>query len=82
MTLPLRIACVVAVRGWHLGEQGLWTKKTCFELGTRVPLIIAAPHIAASYGKLTLHMAELVDVCELRCVVCQPQSTAASNLSS
>lgn len=48
--------------GWHLGEQGLWTKKTVFELGTRVPLIIAAPHLTASHGKQTLHLAELVDV--------------------
>jgi iduronate 2-sulfatase len=48
--------------GWHLGEQGLWTKKTVFELGARVPLIIAAPHITASHGHTTLHLAELVDV--------------------
>jgi len=48
--------------GWHLGEQGLWTKKTNFELGTRVPLIIAAPHLTASHGKRTSQMAELVDV--------------------
>ena len=70
---------VLSGSGWHLGEQGLWTKKTCFELGTRVPLIIAAPHIAASYGKRTLHMAEMVDVCELHCIALsagRPQSTA------
>jgi len=48
--------------GYHLGEQGLWTKKTCFELGARVPLIIAAPHLTASHGKRTSQMAELVDV--------------------
>ena len=40
----------------------MWTKKTCFELGTRVPLIIAAPHITASHGKQTFAIAELVDV--------------------
>ena len=33
------------------------------ELGTRVPLIIAAPHLTASHGHTTLHLAELVDVC-------------------
>tara|TARA_B110000208_G_scaffold176848_1_gene223557 strand:+ start:151 stop:3924 length:3774 start_codon:yes stop_codon:yes gene_type:complete len=48
--------------GWHLGEQGLWTKKTCFELGARVPLIIAAPQLTASHGKRTSQMAELVDL--------------------
>ena len=45
-------------------RQGLWTKKTLFEVGTRVPLIIAAPHLPASHGQTTLHIAELVDVCE------------------
>ena len=48
--------------GFHLGEQGLWTKKTCFELGARVPLIIASPRLTASHGKRTSQMAELVDV--------------------
>ena len=43
-------------------EPGLWTKKSNFELGTRVPLIIAAPHVTASHGKRTSKMAELVDV--------------------
>ena len=45
-----------------MGEQGLWTKKTLFELGNRVPLIIAAPHFMASHGKQTSAIAELVDV--------------------
>jgi iduronate 2-sulfatase len=26
--------------GWQLGEHGEWCKQTCFELATRVPLII------------------------------------------
>ena len=48
-------------------RQGLWTKKTLFEVGTRVPLIIAAPHLPASHGQTTLHITELVDVCESSC---------------
>ena len=28
-----------------------------------MPLIIAAPHLTASHGHTTLHLAELVDVC-------------------
>lgn len=36
-----------------------------FELGTRVPLIIAAPHLTTSHGQKTTHLAELVDVSTL-----------------
>ena len=61
-------------------RQGLWTKKTLFEVGTRVPLIIAAPHLPASHGQTTLHIAELVDVCESS-YLCHPlvARTRASN---
>ncbi|MDD9866192.1 MAG: sulfatase, partial [Verrucomicrobiales bacterium] len=52
--------------GFHLGEQGLWTKANNFELSTRVPLIVSAP--GQPHGK-TDALVELVDVfptvCEL-----------------
>ena len=47
--------------GFHLGEQGLWTKANNYELSTRVPLIIAAPN-QASKGTTTRGMVEFVDV--------------------
>ena len=31
--------------GWHLGEYAMWEKRTNWELGTRVPLIMRVPWI-------------------------------------
>ena len=46
--------------GYHLGEQGLWTKANNFELSTRVPLIVSSPQ---HDGKVeTSALVELVDV--------------------
>lgn len=47
--------------GYHLGEQGLWTKANNFELSTRVPLIVCVPGASAS-GTTTNALVEFVDV--------------------
>ncbi len=47
--------------GFHLGEQGLWTKANNFELSTRVPLILAVPGLT-DRGSKTDGIVELVDV--------------------
>jgi iduronate 2-sulfatase len=47
--------------GYHLGENGIWTKMTNFERGTRVPLIVSLPKQATA-GQRTRAAVELVDL--------------------
>jgi len=46
--------------GFHLGEHGLWSKTTNFELDARVPLIISTPQHSA--GQRADGMVELLDL--------------------
>lgn len=47
--------------GYHLGEQGLWTKANNYELSTRVPLIVSVPGQETG-GRKCERLVELVDV--------------------
>lgn len=47
--------------GYHLGENGIFTKMTNFELGTRSPLIISVPGQKTA-GRRTRALVELVDI--------------------
>ncbi len=54
--------------GWHLGDHGIWGKATNYEIATRVPLIIDAPHVS-DRGESSETIVELLDlyptICEL-----------------
>lgn len=47
--------------GYHLGENGIFTKMTNFELGTHVPMILSTPK-QASAGKRSHALIESVDL--------------------
>lgn len=47
--------------GYHLGDQGLWNKHTCFEMATRVPMIVSVPGQKTA-GRRTAALSEFVDI--------------------
>jgi hypothetical protein len=47
--------------GWHLGEHGLWHKRSLFEQSARVPFIIRTPR-AKGNGLASKSLVELLDI--------------------
>lgn len=55
--------------GWHLGEHGMWTKHTNFEIATHAPLIFRDPvHLRTPAHSDAL--VEFVDIYPTLCEVC------------
>ncbi|EMI16848.1 choline sulfatase [Rhodopirellula maiorica SM1] len=54
------IVVLFSDHGFHLGEKQRWAKRSLWEDGTRVPLIVSAPGFTA--GQVTERPSELVDV--------------------
>jgi iduronate 2-sulfatase len=69
--LRLRDNTIVVIwgdHGWHLGDEGMWTKHTNFEVATRAAFMLSAPNMKHA-GERTKSLVEYVDVyptlCEL-----------------
>jgi arylsulfatase A-like enzyme len=62
------IIVLLGDHGWHLGDEGMWTKHTNFEIATRAPLLVSVPGMQHA-GEKTAALVEFVDVyptlCEL-----------------
>lgn len=60
------IVIFAADHGWHLGEHGLWHKRSLFEESARVPFLVAAPG-AKGNGQRSPSLVELLDVYPTLC---------------
>ncbi len=64
--------------GYHMGEHGHWQKRTLFENGTHVPLVIVVPGMKSA-GQSTAALAEMIDFYPTLAELCG--LTAPSHLS-
>lgn len=68
--------------GYHLGEKGKWSKAySLFEVGTRVPFIIAVPHGKAQVSERTVEDIDLYATLTELCGLPRPQGIEGHSLA-
>jgi arylsulfatase A-like enzyme len=68
--------------GYHMGEHGLWQKRSLFEESARVPLVIAGPGVAKSGSVATAPVShlDLFPTLAGLCDVSQPENLQGQSL--
>lgn len=67
--------------GYHLGEKGKWSKAySLFDLGLRVPLIIAVPNGKAQASSQVVELLDLYPTLAELCGLPQPKSTVGHSI--
>ena len=52
--------------GWHLGDHGMWCKHSNYEQAARIPLLVAAPGVAAGKSQAFVETVDIYPtLCEL-----------------
>ena len=68
--------------GYHLGEKGKWSKAySLYELGLRVPLIIAVPKGKAQYSKQVVGLIDLYKTLAELCRLPEPSDIEGNSLA-
>lgn len=71
----------VSDHGYHTGHHGMWHKRTLFEIGTRVPLIIAAPGKRPAICPRVVEMVDLYPTLTDLCKIPAPTSLHGRSLT-
>ena len=70
------LVVMLSDHGWHLGEYAMWEKRTVWELGTRVPMMIRAPWLAEYEATRGAHSRALVEAVDVYRTVCDAMGVA------
>lgn len=72
------IVVVTSDHGYQLGEHGLWSKHTNFELAARVPLLVSVPGLSAGRSDALIELIDLYPTLAELCGLPRPETEGLS----